>query len=106
VFKVNEVINHVFINTNILLEYYVISDNLIGVLSSSLFAGMTFGAFFWGSYSDANGRKVPYTMTLLITSIFGAISSFAFNFTSLCICLFFLGFGVGGNMPTDGKCVD
>ncbi|RCH93324.1 hypothetical protein CU097_013048 [Rhizopus azygosporus] len=83
-------------------EHYSISDNLIGILSSSLFAGMTFGAFFWGTYSDAKGRKVPYTMTLLITSVFGTLASFTFNFFTLCLCLFFLGFGVGGNMPTDG----
>lgn len=86
-----------------LIEHYSISDNLIGILSSSLFAGMTFGAFFWGTYSDAKGRKVPYTMTLLITSVFGTLSSFTFNFFTLCLCLFFLGFGVGGNMPTDGN---
>lgn len=64
---------------------------------------MTFGAFFWGTFSDSRGRKIPYTMTLAITSIFGLLSSFTFNFWSLCLTLFFLGFGVGGNMPTDGK---
>ncbi|CAO3576598.1 unnamed protein product [Absidia cylindrospora] len=63
---------------------------------------MMFGSFFWGSYSDTRGRKLPYTMTLAITSVFGILSSFAFSFWSLCVLLFFLGFGVGGNMPTDG----
>ncbi|CAO3645126.1 unnamed protein product [Mucor hiemalis] len=63
---------------------------------------MTFGAFFWGAYSDSKGRKTPYTVTLVITTVFGLLSSFAFNFASLCFTLFFLGFGVGGNMPTDG----
>ncbi|KAI8643589.1 major facilitator superfamily domain-containing protein [Parasitella parasitica] len=83
-------------------EHYDVPDKWIGTLSSSLFAGMTFGSFFWGTYSDTRGRKVPYTMTLVITSIFGLLSSFTFNFATLCITLFFLGFGVGGNMPTDG----
>ncbi|KAI8378526.1 major facilitator superfamily domain-containing protein [Blakeslea trispora] len=83
-------------------DHYNVSDRWIGVLSSSLFAGMTFGAFFWGTYSDSRGRKLPYTMTLAITTVFGLISSFTFNFGSLCFALFFLGFGVGGNMPTDG----
>ncbi|KAI9276522.1 major facilitator superfamily domain-containing protein [Sporodiniella umbellata] len=83
-------------------EYYKVSDRLIGVLSSSSFAGMTIGAFFWGTLSDTKGRKMPYTMTLVITCIFGTLSSFTFNFTSLCITLFLLGFGVGGSMPTDG----
>ncbi|KAI7905457.1 major facilitator superfamily domain-containing protein [Cokeromyces recurvatus] len=83
-------------------EHYNLSNKWIGTLSSSLFAGMTFGAFFWGSFSDSKGRKIPYTMTLVITSIFGLLSTFTFDFTSLCFMLFFLGFGVGGNMPTDG----
>ncbi|KAG1456332.1 hypothetical protein G6F56_006851 [Rhizopus delemar] len=80
----------------------IILPRVQGILSSSLFAGMMFGAFFWGTFSDTKGRRMPYTMTLVITCIFGTLSSFAFNFTSLCITLFFLGFGVGGNMPTDG----
>ncbi|GAA5813882.1 hypothetical protein MFLAVUS_007370 [Mucor flavus] len=83
-------------------DHYDVPDEWIGTLSSSLFAGMTVGAFFWGSYSDTKGRKLPYTMTLAITSVFGLLSSFTFNFASLCVTLFFLGFGVGGNMPTDG----
>ncbi|CEP16895.1 hypothetical protein [Parasitella parasitica] len=83
-------------------DHYDVQDKWIGTLSSSLFAGMTFGSFFWGTYSDTRGRKVPYTMTLVITSIFGLFSSFTFNFATLCVTLFFLGFGVGGNMPTDG----
>ncbi|KAL0087363.1 major facilitator superfamily domain-containing protein [Phycomyces blakesleeanus] len=83
-------------------EHFSISDKWIGVLSSSLFTGMMGGAFFWGTYSDARGRKTPYTMTLAITSFFGILSSASFSFWSLCLMLFFVGFGVGGNMPTDG----
>ncbi|KAI8376205.1 major facilitator superfamily domain-containing protein [Radiomyces spectabilis] len=83
-------------------RHFDVSNQWIGILCSALFTGMTFGSFFWGTYSDSRGRKIPYTMTLLITSFFGILSSFAFSFWSLCVLLFFLGFGVGGNMPTDG----
>ncbi|CAO3576593.1 unnamed protein product [Absidia cylindrospora] len=83
-------------------DHFKVDDKWIGTVSSSLFTGMMFGSFFWGSYSDTRGRKLPYTMTLAITSVFGILSSFAFSFWSLCVLLFFLGFGVGGNMPTDG----
>ncbi|KAI8099794.1 major facilitator superfamily domain-containing protein [Halteromyces radiatus] len=83
-------------------EHFQVDDKWIGTLSSSLFTGMMIGSFFWGSYSDTRGRKLPYTMTLAITSVFGILSSFAFSFWSLCVLLFLLGFGVGGNMPTDG----
>ncbi|KAI9244023.1 major facilitator superfamily domain-containing protein [Phascolomyces articulosus] len=83
-------------------DHFGVSDNWIGSLSSALFTGMMFGAFFWGAYSDSRGRKVPYTSTLTITTVFGLLSSLAFSFWSLCLMLFCLGFGVGGNMPTDG----
>lgn len=85
------------------LDHFDVSDRWIGSLSSALFTGMTFGSFFWGSFSDTRGRKIPFTMTLAITTVFGLLSSLAFSFWSLCLMLFFLGFGVGGNMPTDGK---
>ena len=85
------------------IDHFGVSDNWIGSLSSSLFTGMMFGAFFWGAYSDSRGRKTPYTSTLTIATIIGLLSSLAFSFWSLCLMLFFLGFGVGGNMPTDGK---
>ncbi|ORZ16921.1 major facilitator superfamily domain-containing protein [Absidia repens] len=83
-------------------EHFDVDDKWIGTLSSSLFTGMMLGSFFWGSYSDSRGRRLPYTLTLAITSVFGILSSFAFSFWSLCVLLFLLGFGVGGNMPTDG----
>ncbi|KAI8065880.1 major facilitator superfamily domain-containing protein [Gongronella butleri] len=83
-------------------EHFDVDDKWIGSVSSALFTGMMFGSFFWGNYSDKKGRRLPYTMTLAITSVFGILSSFAFSFWSLCVLLFFLGFGVGGNMPTDG----
>jgi MFS family permease len=86
-----------------ILEHFDVDDKWIGTLSSALFTGMMLGSFFWGSFSDTRGRKLPYTMTLAITSVFGILSSFAFSFWSLCVMLFLLGFGVGGNMPTDGK---
>ncbi|ORX46482.1 MFS general substrate transporter [Hesseltinella vesiculosa] len=83
-------------------EHFSVDDKWIGSVSSALFMGMMFGSFFWGNFSDKRGRRLPYTMTLVITSVFGILSSFAFSFWSLCLLLFCLGFGVGGNMPTDG----
>ncbi|KAI8139532.1 major facilitator superfamily domain-containing protein [Fennellomyces sp. T-0311] len=83
-------------------DHFDVSDKWIGSVSSALFTGMMFGAFFWGSYSDSHGRKIPFTSTLAITTVFGLLSSLAFSFWSLCLALFCLGFGVGGNMPTDG----
>ncbi|KAG9297703.1 hypothetical protein G9A89_011218 [Geosiphon pyriformis] len=82
--------------------HYDIPDRLIGALSSSVFTGMMFGAIFWGILSDTNGRKLAFNLTLAVTAFFGIFSSFAQSFLQLCLSLFFLGFGVGGNMPVDG----
>jgi len=83
-------------------DHFDVEDRLIGMLSSAIFMGMMFGALFWGTFSDSNGRKLPFNMTLAITAVFGIAASFAPTFWSLCLFLFCLGFGVGGNMPTDG----
>ncbi|KAM3579732.1 hypothetical protein VKS41_007816 [Umbelopsis sp. WA50703] len=83
-------------------DHFDVDDRIIGTLSSAIFMGMMFGALFWGTFSDSNGRKLPFNMTLTITAFFGIAASFAPTFWSLCVFLFCLGFGVGGNMPTDG----
>jgi hypothetical protein len=79
-----------------------ISDRWIGLLSTSIFAGMMLGAWGWGSYSDAKGRLPAFNLTLFVTAVFGIASAFSPNFPTLCLSLFCLGTGVGGSMPTDG----
>ncbi|GAA5934953.1 MFS transporter [Sporobolomyces koalae] len=79
-----------------------IGDRWIGLLSTSIFAGMLVGATGWGSYSDAKGRLPAFNLTLFFTSLFGIASAFSPNFPMLCLALFCLGTGVGGSMPTDG----
>ncbi|GAA5955345.1 hypothetical protein JCM21900_005777 [Sporobolomyces salmonicolor] len=83
-------------------EHFGIADRWIGLLSTSIFAGMMVGAWGWGSYSDVRGRVAAFNLTLLLTSVFGLASAFAPNFGTLCFALFWLGTGVGGSMPTDG----
>ncbi|EGO19340.1 hypothetical protein SERLADRAFT_418566 [Serpula lacrymans var. lacrymans S7.9] len=83
-------------------QHYSISDNYIGLLSSSMFAGMMFGAVGWGTCSDLMGRSTAFNATLFFTSLFGILSSFARSYWLLCVLLFFLGSAVGGSMPTDG----
>ncbi|GAA5828757.1 hypothetical protein JCM3770_004695, partial [Rhodotorula araucariae] len=83
-------------------EQWDIGDRWIGLLSTSLFAGMMFGAWGWGSYSDAFGRVPAFNLTICFTAVFGIASAFAPSFGWLCTALFCLGTGVGGSMPTDG----
>ncbi|TNY22866.1 major facilitator superfamily domain-containing protein [Rhodotorula diobovata] len=83
-------------------EHWGVSDRWIGLLSTSLFAGMMVGAWGWGSYSDAHGRVPAFNLTICFTAVFGTASAFAPTFGWLCFALFCLGTGVGGSMPTDG----
>ncbi|KAF9145760.1 hypothetical protein BGX30_007073 [Mortierella sp. GBA39] len=81
---------------------FEIRDQYIGILSSSMFVGMMFGAMFWGTLSDVYGRKQAFNFTLIVTTVFGIGSSFANSYWLLCLLILGLGFGVGGNMPVDG----
>ncbi|KAF8610322.1 MFS general substrate transporter [Ceratobasidium sp. AG-I] len=83
-------------------DEYAVSDSRIGLLSSSVFCGMMFGALGWGSCSDIVGRSMAFNLTLAFTSLFGVMACFATSFGGLCFLLFLLGSAVGGSMPTDG----
>ncbi|KAK7037249.1 hypothetical protein VNI00_011240 [Paramarasmius palmivorus] len=83
-------------------QHYSVPDSYIGTVSSSMFAGMMFGAVGWGTCSDLMGRSAAFNATLFFTSLFGIVAAFTNSFTSLCVILFFLGSSVGGSMPTDG----
>lgn len=48
------------------------------------------------------GRRIAFNVTLLITSFFGILASFASTWPSVCLFFALLGFGVGGNLPVDG----
>ncbi|SCV70168.1 BQ2448_1562 [Microbotryum intermedium] len=100
-------------------EHFDIGDQWIGLLSTSIFAGMMLGAAAWGSCEfpsqiqtrkeeDRLSTSIPLTLvlvssqTLLLTSAFGLAAALAPSFLWLCFALFWLGTSVGGSMPTDG----
>ncbi|KAF9493580.1 MFS general substrate transporter [Pleurotus eryngii] len=83
-------------------RHYSVPDSYVGALSSSMFAGMMFGAVGWGACSDLMGRSAAFNATLFFTAVFGLLASFSRSFPSLCVLLFLLGSSVGGSMPTDG----
>lgn len=83
-------------------EHYNVSNQWIGILSTSIFAGMMIGSYGWGVFSDMKGRIPAFNYTLFFTAIFGVLAAFAPSFFWLCIALFGLGTSVGGSMPTDG----
>ena len=70
--------------------------SLIGSVNS---IGMAVGAFLFGIYADKKGRKSAFLITLLLFSIASGLSAFAWGLTSLIILRFFIGMGLGGELP-------
>ncbi|KAJ1043459.1 hypothetical protein NDA11_000359 [Ustilago hordei] len=84
-------------------RYFVLSDGIVGLASSSIFVGMFIGSIAWGTISDAYGRRAAFNVTLAVTAIFGSLSAVAGSFPLLCLLLLAVGTGVGGSMPTDSS---
>lgn len=70
--------------------------SLIGSVNS---IGMAIGAFLFGIYADKKGRKSAFLFTLLMFSIASGLSAFAWGLASLVILRFFIGMGLGGELP-------
>lgn len=79
-----------------------VSEKQVRYTTSYLFLGLCFGSFTWGIGSDILGRRIAFNVTLLVTAIFGILTSFATSWEAVCLLLAFLGSGVGGNLPVDG----
>jgi MFS family permease len=75
------------------------SDPEKGWLAGMIFAGMMLGGWIWGSLSDRYGRKPCLMWCLLINGLGGLLSAFAPNFTTILLCRFLAGIGVGGSVP-------
>lgn len=79
-----------------------VSEKQVRYTTSYLFLGLCAGSFTWGIGSDILGRRIAFNVTLLITSFFGILVSFAATWPAVCVFFALLGFGVGGNLPVDG----
>ena len=60
---------------------------------------MAVGAFLFGIYADKKGRKSAFLFTLLMFSIASGLRAFAWGLGSLLILRFFIGMGLGGELP-------
>ncbi|KXJ91019.1 major facilitator superfamily domain-containing protein [Microdochium bolleyi] len=85
-----------------LSQEFDISEKTVRYTTSSLFAGLCVGSFFWGMGADIVGRRIAFNATLLITSIFGIWVAYASSWSAVCFLLACMGTGVGGNLPVDG----
>ncbi|MEC5319824.1 MFS transporter [Brenneria populi subsp. brevivirga] len=71
----------------------------IGLVGSVNSIGMAVGAFIFGLYADRKGRKSAFMLTLLMFSVASGLSAFAWGLGSLLVLRFFIGMGLGGELP-------
>ncbi len=85
------------------LKPIIIEWNLVpvtaGMLASSFYVGMVFGALMSGRICDLIGRQKTLALLILISSIFMGLSSIAWDVGSMAVLRFLSGFGAGGTLP-------
>ncbi|TWT02272.1 MFS transporter [Planomicrobium sp. CPCC 101079] len=71
----------------------------MGWIGSVNSIGMAVGAFVFGIYADRVGRKKIFILTLLLFSIASGLSAFTTTLAAFMILRFFIGMGLGGELP-------
>ena len=70
-----------------------------GWIASVNSIGMAVGAIFFGILADKVGRKQIFMWTLILFSVCSGLSAFATSLTVFMILRFFIGMGLGGELP-------
>ncbi|KZV84579.1 MFS general substrate transporter [Exidia glandulosa HHB12029] len=76
-----------------------------GDIFSLFHAGLTIGALTWGVLVDILGRRVAFNATVGMTAVFGLVVGSLESWTGILTVVFFVGFGLGGNIPIDATIV-
>lgn len=71
----------------------------MGYIGSMGLVGMALGAVLAGFAADRFGRKTVFSVTMAIYSIATGLCGVAWNFESLLVFRFLVGFGLGGELP-------
>jgi MFS transporter, putative metabolite:H+ symporter len=87
-----------FIIAALSVEWNLTAEQM-GWIGSVQSIGMAVGALIFGLMSDRIGRKNVFIITLLLFSIGSGISAFATSITVFLILRFFIGMGLGGELP-------
>lgn len=70
-----------------------------GAIGSIGLVGMAIGAVIAGSIADKFGRKAVFSATVILYSIATGLCAVSWSYESLLIFRFFVGFGLGGELP-------
>ncbi len=80
-------------------EDWGLTSSQMGWIGSVNSIGMAVGAFVFGIYADRVGRKKIFIITLLLFSIASGISAFTTTLAAFLMLRFFVGMGLGGELP-------
>ena len=83
----------------VLAKEWGLAPGQMGLIGSIGLIGMALGAVVSGTISDRIGRKKVFTITVLLYSIASAFCALSWNYQSLLVFRFLVGFGLGGELP-------
>ncbi|MDF2571066.1 MAG: naiP [Sporomusa sp.] len=83
----------------ILAKEWGLSATQMGFIGSIGLLGMAVGAVLAGTAADKFGRKAVFAVTLMIYSMATGLCGLAWNYESLLVFRFLVGFGLGGELP-------
>ncbi|MBP2638075.1 MAG: naiP [Firmicutes bacterium] len=83
----------------VLAKEWSLSGAQMGFIGSIGLLGMAIGAVLGGLAADKYGRKAVFAVTLLMYSIATGLCGLAWNYESLLVFRFLVGFGLGGELP-------
>ena len=78
---------------------FALDATRIGLVASAGFVGMFFGAAISGRLADRYGRRVVFSLTLVIFSLGALLSAIAPTFETLLLARVVAGLGLGGELP-------
>lgn len=83
----------------VLAKEWQLAPGQMGLIGSIGLIGMALGAVVSGTVADHLGRKKVFSITVLLYSIASALCAVSWNYQSLLIFRFLVGFGLGGELP-------
>lgn len=83
----------------VLAKEWQLAPGQMGLIGSIGLIGMALGAVVSGTVADYLGRKKVFSITVLLYSIASALCAVSWNYQSLLIFRFLVGFGLGGELP-------
>ncbi len=83
----------------VLAKEWGLTSEQVGWIGSVGLIGMALGAVLAGTIADRLGRKRVFAATVILYSVSTGLCAVAWNYESLLVFRFLVGFGLGGELP-------